>query len=142
GPAHHAAGGRRRHAAGRPGGLRLPARQGPRPRGRGGLARGGGAGRAGLRARRGRPGRGRGGRSDLGRRRRRHRSGTGDVSTTAPATGPARAGRQRDPAADEAILAATLELLAEGGYGTLTVAAVIERAGVSSATLYRRFATK
>ena len=38
-------------------------------------------------------------------------------------------------AADEAILAATLELLTERGYGGLTMISVIERAGVSSATL-------
>lgn len=58
------------------------------------------------------------------------------------ARGSARAGRARSEAADEAILAATIDLLAERGYGGLTVSAVIERAGVSSATLYRRWPTK
>jgi AcrR family transcriptional regulator len=53
-----------------------------------------------------------------------------------------RPGRQRSQAADDAILSAALELLEENGYQALTVASVIERAGVSSATLYRRFATK
>jgi AcrR family transcriptional regulator len=53
-----------------------------------------------------------------------------------------RAGRQRSEAADEAILSATLDVLAEEGYAGFTVAAVIQRSGVSSATLYRRWATK
>lgn len=53
-----------------------------------------------------------------------------------------RPGRQRSEAADQAILTATLELLAENGYGALTVASVIARSGVSSATLYRRWPTK
>ncbi len=54
----------------------------------------------------------------------------------------ARPGRQRSEAADQAILAATLDVLAAEGYGGLTMAAVISRAGVSSATLYRRWQTK
>jgi AcrR family transcriptional regulator len=53
-----------------------------------------------------------------------------------------RPGRQRSAACDASILAATLELLNETGYAGLTVAAVIERSGVSSATLYRRWPTK
>jgi AcrR family transcriptional regulator len=53
-----------------------------------------------------------------------------------------RPGRQRSEAADQAILAATLDLLAIDGYGALTMAAVIARSGVSSATLYRRWPTK
>jgi AcrR family transcriptional regulator len=54
----------------------------------------------------------------------------------------ARPGRQRSEAADHAILSATLDLLAVQGYGGLTMAAVISRSGVSSATLYRRWPTK
>ncbi len=54
----------------------------------------------------------------------------------------ARPGRQRSEAADQAILSATLDLLAIDGYGGLTMAAVIARSGVSSATLYRRWPTK
>ena len=53
-----------------------------------------------------------------------------------------RPGRQRSDAVDALILATTLELLAQDGYAGLTVAAVIERAGVSSATLYRRWPNK
>jgi AcrR family transcriptional regulator len=62
------------------------------------------------------------------------------TSTATPGTG--RPGRHRSEAADEAITAATLELLGELGYGGVTMAGVIERAGVSSATLYRRFSNK
>lgn len=54
----------------------------------------------------------------------------------------ARPGRQRSEAADHAILDATLELLSENGYASLTMAAVIARSGVSSATLYRRWPAK
>lgn len=54
----------------------------------------------------------------------------------------AKPGRQRSEAADTAILEATLDLLGEHGYASLTMAAVILRSGVSSATLYRRWPTK
>ncbi len=60
----------------------------------------------------------------------------------APADAPARPGRQRSEAADQAILGATLDVLAADGYAGLTMAAVIARSGVSSATLYRRWPTK
>ncbi len=52
-----------------------------------------------------------------------------------------RPGRQRSTAVDEAILGAALEILVEQGYGEFTMNAVIARAGVSSATVYRRWAT-
>ncbi|WP_317930792.1 TetR/AcrR family transcriptional regulator [Halioxenophilus sp. WMMB6] len=52
-----------------------------------------------------------------------------------------RPGRQRSQEADESILAATLEVLANEGYGGFAVNKVIAKAGVSSATLYRRWAT-
>ena len=51
-------------------------------------------------------------------------------------------GRQRSQAADDAITAAAVEELRERGYRGLTMSGVIERAGISSATLYRRFPTK
>lgn len=53
-----------------------------------------------------------------------------------------RPGRHRSEEADAVILAAALDGLREWGYARLTMAGVIERAGVSSATLYRRWATK
>jgi AcrR family transcriptional regulator len=61
---------------------------------------------------------------------------------TASPSAPVRPGRHRSQAADDAILSATLDLLSDKGYGGFTVSAVIERAGVSSATLYRRWPTK
>jgi AcrR family transcriptional regulator len=51
-------------------------------------------------------------------------------------------GRPRDPSADRAILEATLRLLAEQGYNRLALTEVAKRAGVSTATLYRRWPTK
>ncbi|MFJ3672705.1 TetR/AcrR family transcriptional regulator [Streptomyces sp. NPDC090106] len=51
-------------------------------------------------------------------------------------------GRPRDAARDRALLEATLAVLAESGYGGLTTATVAARAGVSTATLYRRWSSK
>jgi AcrR family transcriptional regulator len=56
--------------------------------------------------------------------------------------GAGRAGRPRDPEADRAIIAATLEILSEQGYEGIRVADVAERAGVAKATMYRRWASK
>jgi AcrR family transcriptional regulator len=51
-------------------------------------------------------------------------------------------GRPRSAAAGEAIIAATLALLAEDGYRALTMERVRERSGVGKATIYRRYASK
>lgn len=51
-------------------------------------------------------------------------------------------GRPRSLEADAAIRAATLELLTEEGFANLTMAQVASRAGVSTATLYRRWGSK
>lgn len=48
-------------------------------------------------------------------------------------------GRPRDPAVDEAILSSAAALLAEAGFDALTMEQVANRAGVSKASLYRRF---
>ncbi len=53
-----------------------------------------------------------------------------------------RPGRPLDAGLGPAILDAVFVLLAEQGYGRLTTAAVAARAGVSTATLYRRWPSK
>ncbi|MDE3722843.1 MULTISPECIES: TetR/AcrR family transcriptional regulator [Nocardiopsis] len=58
-----------------------------------------------------------------------------------PETTPRR-GRPRDAARDRALMDATLTELQLHGYGGLTTAAVARRAGVSTATLYRRWRSK
>lgn len=49
---------------------------------------------------------------------------------------------QRKAQAREAILAAALDQLAEGGYASATVQAVAARAGVATGTVYRHFPSK
>jgi AcrR family transcriptional regulator len=51
-------------------------------------------------------------------------------------------GRPRDQRADRAIVAATLELMAEGGVRDLRIDDVADRAGVGKATIYRRYRSK
>ncbi len=58
-------------------------------------------------------------------------------SPTAP-----RRGRPRDARCDQAILAATLEMLIEGGAANLSIDGVAQRAGVGKATIYRRWSSK
>jgi AcrR family transcriptional regulator len=53
-----------------------------------------------------------------------------------------RPGRPRSPHADQAILAAARELLAEGGLASLTVEGTALRAGVAKTTVYRRYPSK
>ncbi|MET0981079.1 MAG: TetR/AcrR family transcriptional regulator [Telluria sp.] len=55
---------------------------------------------------------------------------------------PAERGRSQDKSRDDVIITATLELLAEKGYHGLTMTDVAARAGVSKATLYRRWTAK
>lgn len=65
------------------------------------------------------------------------------MTTVAGAPAPSRSlGRPRDPRLDSAIVDATLQLLAEGGYASLTMEAVAALAGVGKATLYRRWTGK
>ncbi|HTX12484.1 MAG TPA: TetR/AcrR family transcriptional regulator [Solirubrobacteraceae bacterium] len=53
--------------------------------------------------------------------------------------GRAAGGRARDPRLDEAIAVATRALVVELGFGGLTIEAIAHRAGVSRATVYRRW---
>jgi AcrR family transcriptional regulator len=53
-----------------------------------------------------------------------------------------RPGRPRDARADHAILEAAIDLAAEVGLAELTIDAVAARAGVSKATIYRRWDSK
>jgi AcrR family transcriptional regulator len=62
------------------------------------------------------------------------------ITTDAPRT--SRGGRPRDPSRDGVIRAAILRLLADVGYGALTMDAVASEAGVGKATIYRRWRTK
>ena len=52
------------------------------------------------------------------------------------------AGRPRDQRIDDAVLAATAELLQEVGYAGLSIAAVAARAGTHKPAIYRRWPTK
>jgi AcrR family transcriptional regulator len=58
------------------------------------------------------------------------------------APAPARRGRPRRADADEAILSAALEILAEVGVGGLSMDELAQRAGVGKATIYRRWTSK
>jgi AcrR family transcriptional regulator len=51
-------------------------------------------------------------------------------------------GRPRSPEADRAILAAALDLLASRGLAAMSIEEVAARAGVSKATIYRRWPSK
>jgi len=62
--------------------------------------------------------------------------------TAAEMPRPSRGGRPRDPSRDGVIRAAILRLLADVGYGALTMDAVASEAGVGKATIYRRWRTK
>jgi AcrR family transcriptional regulator len=53
-----------------------------------------------------------------------------------------RLGRPRSTQADQAILSAAREMLAEGGLDRLTVEGTAQRAGVAKTTVYRRYPTK
>jgi AcrR family transcriptional regulator len=64
------------------------------------------------------------------------------AAMTTDVTRPSRGGRPRDPSRDGVIRAAILRLLADVGYGALTMDAVASEAGVGKATIYRRWRTK
>jgi AcrR family transcriptional regulator len=51
-------------------------------------------------------------------------------------------GRRRDPAKDQKILDAAVDVLAETGFDGMTIDMVASRAGAGKATVYRRWASK
>src|ERR1051326_8266077 len=67
----------------------------------------------------------------------------GDIaSMTAISDGIRKPGRPRSAQADQAILSAALEELAEVGFEALSIEAVAARAGVGKTTIYRRWPSK
>jgi AcrR family transcriptional regulator len=62
--------------------------------------------------------------------------------TTDDSETPVRRGRPPAPATQAKILAATREILAEGGVRSLTVEGVAARAGVAKTTIYRRYRSR
>src|SRR4028119_1819367 len=64
------------------------------------------------------------------------------VVQESPSVRSSRGGRPRDPSRDGVIRAAIMRLLADVGYGALTMDAVAAEAGVGKATIYRRWRTK
>jgi AcrR family transcriptional regulator len=69
------------------------------------------------------------------------------VSGAAPVTAgaghaAARRGRPRSQEADQAILSAAAQILAEGGLGGMSIEEVASRAGVAKTTIYRRWTSR
>lgn len=64
------------------------------------------------------------------------------AATTVADVASPRGGRPRDEGRDQAILEAAVDLLAEVGYDAMSIESVANRAGVSKATIYRRWPGK
>ncbi|MGH2498216.1 MAG: TetR/AcrR family transcriptional regulator [Ktedonobacteraceae bacterium] len=62
--------------------------------------------------------------------------------TTLPEKVKRKAGRPRSAESHQAILQATIELLTEEGFESMSIEAIAARAGVGKTTIYRRWATK
>jgi AcrR family transcriptional regulator len=69
-------------------------------------------------------------------------AGAGQTVSETGTAEPRRAGRPRSSEAEQAILAATRELLVEGGVHGLTIEGVAARSGVAKSTIYRRWRHK
>ncbi|HEX6147489.1 MAG TPA: TetR/AcrR family transcriptional regulator [Acidimicrobiia bacterium] len=59
-----------------------------------------------------------------------------------PSSDTKRPGRPRDETIDEEIVSSLFELIEEVGLGAVTIDAIADRAGVSKATIYRRWQSK
>jgi AcrR family transcriptional regulator len=70
------------------------------------------------------------------------RTAPADTQAVSPVTEPRRPGRPRSEQADQAILAAALDLFAEAGPDALCIEQVAAKAGVGKATIYRRWPGK
>ncbi len=66
----------------------------------------------------------------------------GDQAVLDPGQAAARRGRPRSQEADQAIMAAAIELLAEGGLAGMSIEEVAARAGVAKTTIYRRWPSR
>ena len=67
---------------------------------------------------------------------------SGEEADVQPQRRPAGPGRPRDPHVDRAIIDSAVELLSDGGVEALSMESVANRAGVSRASVYRRYANR
>ncbi len=67
---------------------------------------------------------------------------SGEEADVQPQRRPAGPGRPRDPHVDRAIIDSAVELLRDGGVEALSMESVANRAGVSRASVYRRYANR
>jgi AcrR family transcriptional regulator len=73
---------------------------------------------------------------------RAHPPGGAGAAAAGVEPGHARRGRPRSEQADQAILAAASDVLAERGFGGMSIEEVASRAGVGKATIYRRWTSR
>jgi AcrR family transcriptional regulator len=67
---------------------------------------------------------------------------TSSAGNDGPVEGPVTGHQKRRARTERVVLDATRELLAESGFGSLTIEGVAERSGVAKTTIYRRYRSK